>query len=379
MASLPLRVLASGWGVAITVAVSASFAAPPAKTPAPDPAPALPAPQVGLKITPGSGGGPWSLKIENLGEGPVRIPADPRLLILELTPAALDTPVATKKKQAPLAAPRCVLPDDARPSSDDGHDLVVPSKRSWSVSFDPLFYCFGARERAALVAGTKVTARFGWPAPPPRPGAKPGKAPLLNPPLAVTPVGASVGKVSALKSIDADPIMLTEAVATLKSGEPSSSKETPDDTSNVWLTVPEAMDASRGAELATTVTLTNGTDRPITLFYRPDMLQFTVSGPAGTISCGAPRTVAAPIRELFITVPVKGSTSTSVLVTTTCPASTFDEAGVYRIVPRIDTTNASGRSIGMKTWDGVAPGKAPLLLRVRSPRKPGLLARPTLD
>lgn len=377
----PISRRAAAWGTALVLATSATTAAPAAKAPAPDPAPALPAPQVSLKVTP-SGGGPWSLKIENLGEGPVRIAADPRLLVLELTPPTTEPPPdpTRKKKAAPAAAPRCVLPDDARPSTDDGRDLVIPSKRSWSVTFDPLFYCFGARERAALVAGTQVKARFGWPAPAPRAGAKPGKTPALTPPLAVTPVGASVGKVSPLKAIDADPIVLTEAVGTIKATKADWEPSAKDgDDSNVWLTIPEAMDAARGAELATAVTLTNGTDRPITLLYRPDMLQFTVSGPAGTVSCGSLRTVSSPIRELFVTVPVKGKADTSVLVTTTCPAGTFDEPGVYRVVPRLDTTGASGRAMGLKTWDGVARGKAPLLVRVRSPRKPGLLARPNLD
>jgi hypothetical protein len=364
----------------LTTSVASSGA--PAKTPAPDPEPALPPPHVTLTVTPGSSGGPWRLQIENQGEGPVRIAADPRLLIFELTPPAPAAPEATKpeatsKKKAPApAAPRCILPDDARPSTDDGRELVIPPKRSWSATFDPLFYCFGARERAALVPGTSVKTLFGWPAPPPRAGAKPGKAPTPAPPFAVTPVGASVGKVAAAKVIEAPPVVLTEAVPIAKTGN-----DTGDDTAQggVTLSVPETMDAARGGELATTVTLTNGTDRPITLLYRPEMLQFSVSGPAGSVSCGSAKTVAAPIRELFTTVPVKGKTATSVLVTTTCPAGTFDEPGIYRIVPRLDTTNASGRKVGLKTWDGTAVGTAPLLLRVRSPRKPALPPRPALD
>ncbi|MBX3214182.1 MAG: hypothetical protein KF850_19260 [Labilithrix sp.] len=339
----------------------------------------LPPAQVTLKVTADPNGGPWRLQIENAGEGPVRIAADPRLLILELTPAADGAPV---KGKAP-APPRCVLPTDARPSTDDGSDLVMPAKRSWSATFDPLFYCFGARERAALVPGTTVKARFGWPAATPRAGAK-AKAPA--PPFAVTPVGASVGKVAPAKELEADAFLLTAPVVAKPSDEISwgaSDKDKDKDlagtTGNVTLSMPEAMDAARGGELGTSVTLTNGTDRPITLLYRPDMIQFAVSGPAGSVSCGAPRSVSSPIRELFVTVPVNGKTTTSVLLTTTCPAGTFDEPGVYRVTPRLDTTGASGRSIGLRTWDGLAAGRAPLLVRVRSPRTPALPPRPTLD
>jgi hypothetical protein len=353
-------------------------AAPPPKA-KPEPAPALPAAQVTLKVTPGSGGGPWSLRVENGGDLPVRIPGNARLLSMELTPPAATeaTPVAKNKK--PAGPIKCVLPDDSRPSTDDGLELVVPSKRSWSVTFDPLFYCFGARERGALVVGTSVKARFGWVTPTARAGAK---APALNPPFAVTPVGAAVGKIAPAKGIDADAFTLTEAVTANAVGSTGSSSNgggDPDASNAVTLSVPEAMDAARGVELGTTVSLTNGTDRPITLLYRPDMLLFTVSTPAGNIPCGFPRQVAAPIRELFTTVAVKGKIDTTVLFTAICPAGTFDEPGIYRVMPRVDTRGASGRQLGLKTWEGVATGKTPLLVRVRTPRKAALPARPTLD
>jgi len=347
-----------------------SFAAPAAKAP---PEPTLPAPQVALKVTPGAQGGPWRMQIENLSEGPVRIPADPRLLILELTPTA-TTEVDPKKKAKPAAPPRCILPDDSRPSDDIGRELVLPSKRSWSATFDPLFYCFGARERAALVSGTQVKAKFGWPAPAPKAGAA-AKPPSQTPPLAVTPVGASVGKVSGLKSIEGDAFALTEAVTVAKPSTPNDESAA----SNVTLSVPETMDVGRGIELSTNVSLTNSSDRAISLLYRPDMMLFTVSGPAGNVSCGLPRIVASPIRELFTTVGVKGRADLAVMFSATCPAGTFDEAGLYRVLPRLDTTQASGRAFGLKSWDGVAVGKAPLLLRVRIPKKPALPPRPTLD
>lgn len=332
--------------------------------------PALPQASVSLKVTPGKDGGPWTLKIENTGELPVRIAADARLLSFELTPpAATETDPKKKTAKAP-AVLRCTLPDDARPSTDEGSDLVVPSKRSWSASFDPLFYCFGARERAALTTGTSVKARFGF-------GAPTQKANAPNAPFAVTPVGAAVGKIGPAKYIESDAFALTETVSiTPKASAPAS----PDETSpGVSLTTSEALDASRGVELATTVTLHNNGDRPMTLLFRPDMLLFTVSTPAGNVSCGYPRQVGSPIRELFTTVGVKGRADTSVLVTAVCPAGTFDEPGIYRVFPRIDTTGASGRALGLKTWEGQATANVPLLLRVRTAKKASVPTRPSLD
>jgi len=48
----------------------------------------LPAPSLVLTVAPGSIGGAWKMKVENTGEVPVRIPADPHVLSLEITPAA---------------------------------------------------------------------------------------------------------------------------------------------------------------------------------------------------------------------------------------------------------------------------------------------------
>ncbi len=327
--------------------------------------------QVSLKVTPAAGGGLWRMQIENTGEAPVRIPGDARLLILELTPPAA-TPGPKKKAATPATPPRCILPDDVRPTTDEGRDIVIPSKRSWSASFDPLFYCFGARERAALVAGTSVKAAFGWPAPPARPGTRPARATTPTAPFAVAPVGASIGKVAPAKALTADPFILSDAEV----AKPSASNDA--GSSTVTLSVPEAMDAARGVELQTSVTLTNGDDRPITLLYRPDMLQFAVSGPAGTTSCGTTR-LSTPPRELLSTVAAKGKLETAVLFTTTCPPGTFNDPGVYRVLPRLDTTGTSARSLGIKTWEGIALAKAPLLVRVRTPRTAALPPRPTLD
>lgn len=345
--------------------------AAPAK-PAPEPlAPALPAPALAFKVAPASSG-PWRMSIENTGDVPIRIPADARLLVLDLAPPAAAPEPKEPKKKAPAGPIRCTLPDDARPSSDEGHELVLPPHRSWSSTFDPLFYCFSAKERAALVAGTSVKAWFGWPARLTATGPKATRAATAAPPFAAAPVGAAVGRVSSVKALEADAVALTDAVvvAPSKSGE---------DTKPVTLSLPEAMDALRGAELLTTVSLHNGSDRPLTLLYRPEMILFTVNGPLGPVSCGFPRQVHAPIRELFATIGVKGRTDTTVLFTTTCPAGTFDEPGIYRLSARLDTTQASGRPINLKSWDDIAESRAPLLLRVRTPRRPQPAIRPTLD
>ena len=318
---------------------------------APAKAPELPPAPVTLTVTPGAGTAAWEMSITNTGASPVRIPADPRLLVLELTPQ-----VPGKKG----AAPTCQLPDDARPATDEERELVIPAKRTWSATFDPLFYCFGARERAALVSGTKVTPRFGFTS-----KAKAG-------PYAVAPVGASVGKVAPAKIIDGVAFTIADG-ATAPPAPVGDEKAT-------WLSVPEAADVGRGAEIGTTVSLHNTGDRAITLLYRPEFLAFRVISPSGAVACGSTKQVAAPIRELFSTVRPKGRADLSILVTAVCPAGTFDEPGIYRVMPRLDTTGASGQSLGLKSWDSTATAKTPLLLRVRTARRPSTnTTLPTLD
>ena len=353
-------------------------AAPPKKNVRAAPEPTLPPVQLALTVSAEPGGARWRYKIENKSNGPVRLSADPMLFSFELTPPATEPEPATKRPTTRRAREpktiRCVLPDDTRPTTDEGHDLVVPEGRSWSGTIDPIFYCFGARERAALVAGTQVKPAFGFPS---RPAA------ANQPPFVASPVGATLGRMAPTKLVDGAPFTLSEAspaVAGPGHNAGGGGVASADGTASaVSLSVPETLDASRAVELSTTVTLTNGEPTPITVLFRADMLLFSVSGPNGSVSCGYPRQGAVPIRELFTTVGSKQKTQTTVLFSATCAAGTFDDVGIYRVWPRLDTTGVSGRGLGMRTWDGVAVGNTPLLLRVRAPRRTKPPVRPTLD
>jgi hypothetical protein len=342
--------------------------------------PAAPSPLV-LTVTPGSAGGPWKLRLENTGDLPLRVVADARLLVMDLTRAPQADGEEAPKKVARRDAKelRCALPAGARPSSDDGPSLVIPGKRSWSVSFDPLFHCFGARERAALVSGTTVRASFGF-APP---KARAGRATTEAGPYVAEPVGAAIGKLMPMKRVESATFTLTEPVTVLPppdgaanaGGAPAESSLP----TKLSVSMPEALDVPIGREVAATVTVTNEGERSTMLLFRKSTVQFKVSGPAGSIACGKKANVKAPIRELFTTLGKRGRAQMTLLVTAICPPGTFDEPGVYRLFARVDTTNASGRSLGLRTWDGEAEAKRPLLLRIQRPhgasaatKRPGL-------
>jgi hypothetical protein len=331
-------------------------------------------PSLAFTVTPSTAGGPWKMTIENTGDVPVRLAADPRLLVLEVTPPASSVPVPKGGKKAPAPKTvKCTLPNDTRPSADDGRELVVPPKRSWSATFDPLFYCFGTKERAALLPSSTVTARFGWT--PPKVVARPGKVSFPSPPFVATPMTGGVGPIAPTKEIVSSTFTLSDTFSTLPQTPPAPEESR----SPLSLSGPAAVDVSRGKQISTTVTVSNTGERPQTLLARPETLAFQVNGPAGSINCGAPRAIENPIRELFSTIAARGKSSLTVLLDATCPPETFDEPGIYRVIPRLDTSAASGRSIGLKTWDGNVQGKVPVLVRVRGQRRPSAPTKPTLD
>ena len=366
----------------VVVVAGASQARAAPRKPAPhaskkeEAAPALPPPPLTLTVTPGAAGAPWQLRVDNPGELPIRVAADARLLALEIAPPGDASANASANASASANATatakpvRCTLPDDARPATDEGRELVIPAKRSWTASVDPLFLCFGARERAALVAGANVKAIFGWPA---RANAKPA------PPFAATPVGAAVGVLAPSKTIESAPFTLADSVPLVPGGASAATAPSDAPKSSLVLSTPDAEDVARGAEIPVTVIASNESDRTATLLFRSEVLAFRVTGPGGTVACGTPRAIESPIRELFSTIPAKGRASLTVLLTSMCPPDTFDDPGVYRVFARLDTTGASGRDLGMRTWDGTVETPTPMLLRVRTARRPQPLERPTLD
>jgi hypothetical protein len=140
------------------------------------------------------------------------------------------------------------------------------------------------------------------------------------------------------------------------------------------------VDVARGGEISANVTVFNEGDKAATLLFRGETVRFAVSGPAGSVVCGTTSTVRSPIRELYATLGPKARATLPVLVTAKCAFDTFDEPGIYRVTAILDTTGASARGIGLKTWDGESASRTPMLLRVRSPRRARLqAARPSLD
>jgi hypothetical protein len=295
------------------------------------------------------------MRVENTGEVPLRLVADARLLALEV--------------RAPGAARsvRCVLPDDMRSFDPDDRALFLPAHKSYSQSFDPRLYCFGAREAAALVPDAKVIASLGWH--------------TGNKAFVVEPIGGGSPPAAAAREIVAAEWTIPPAAA--PSSTPKPPPPPPDDLNAPKLVVsaPERVDAASGEEIEISVTVRNAGTRRVYFMLHPETLAFDVEGAHAATHCTSGRGLVA-IRELFTALGPGEKASLPVLVTTLCPPHTFDEPGLYAVRPSLDTTQASGNSIGLRTFDGRVEAATPLLLRVRHERRsstPALPNRPSLD
>jgi hypothetical protein len=334
----------------------------------PTAAPPAPAPDVKLTVAEESAER-WRLRIENTGAVPVRVMADARLLSLDVTP-----PGAKK-------AAHCALPADMHPETADERGLVMPPQRAYVESFDPRVYCFGA-SASALVPGATVVAHLGWP--PPAKGRK------ATAPFEVEPLAGVVPEVGPLRELVTPSWTIAAVAAELPSAasattEPSGGPPSPpapeeEGTPSLELTSDDHADADLPGDISVTVTLKNRGARAVTTLVRVETLSFDVIPPDGAaVRCGTPRAVDSPIRELFATLPPKGSASTSVLLSQLCPGRTFDQAGLYLVTAKLDTRRASGRPIGLATFDGLVTATKPTRVRLRHVRSTSRRSRPALE
>lgn len=337
-------------------------APPPQPADAPSPSEA---PRLTLSVSADRAAGPWTVRVKNEGAEPVRLAADSRLLSFEVMAPGAKKPV------------RCALPADARPSSDRERELVLLPHRSWSRAVDPGFFCFGAKEAAALVAGATVRATLGFDAPRAARGAK-SRAP--KPPF-VASMLPGAGAAAGTKRLEAEALTLPEPPpATSKSDEgakpeaPKSEAET-----RVDLTVSARIDAAFGREVSATVTLKNRDSAALTTLFRPSTVGFEVHGPDGVVTCTQRIVRGSPIAELFSSVGAGASASLTMHVDATCPSDTFARAGVYDVFALFDASGASGTALGLRSFDGTVRSREPARVRIRRSSAAATEPPPKLD
>ena len=351
------------------------------------------------------------MRLENTGEIPLRIVADPYLLSFEIVvPAGLSAPAKGRKAAGPSTL-RCSLPADMRPSSDVGRGLVLLPSKAYSESFDPRMYCFGAKESAGLVRGARAIAHYGFS--PARAGTKGAATP--SPPFAVSPIPSAERPadtaVASLKEVVAPAFELSDdavgaELSSLTNPSPTAYPDkdpadrvasrttgpvTPPITSPAQgaqpaggdglapaftVALPPRSDGARAADVNLTVSLTNTGPRKTSVYFRPQSIAFDVMGPGGAFSC--PANGAGAIPELFTTLAPRGRTQLTVLAASSCPDLSFDLPGLYDVRPRLDTRRVTDSPPALHAFEGEAVG-VPALVRIRRGKSGVLRPPPTAE
>jgi hypothetical protein len=310
-----------------------------------------PPPEVTLAVEAPTTRGTWSMRLANEGDVPVRIVADARLLALEVFPRGARDPF------------RCELPPDMKPDNDLERPLVLPPHRAYSESFEPRLYCLDGKRLDALAPGSIVVAHLGWT----------GHSARY---LEVSSIEGIEPKIAGRASVDAPPIALPDEPT------PTPPQPTSDplaDLPRLSLRSAASVDAASASKVEIPVTLRNDGARAVVVRFRPETLRFELLGAERADHCAWPSLAGAPIVDQFATIPPKGTSTLRVVLGAYCAAHAFDQAGLYLVVARLDTRNASGATLGLHTFDGEVTATSPTVVRLHRGRAPKVLARPKLE
>jgi hypothetical protein len=314
----------------------------PPRAPIPETKPAVAAASpshVTLAITAPSARGRWTLHVTNEGDQPARVVADARLLTLEVTPRSARAPV------------RCVLPDDMRPDSDLERAQVLLPGRGYDEGFEPRLYCFGAGKLDALAPGAIVIGRLGF-----------SSGPASKPPFEVSSIEGADPELAPSKSIESPPIALPDEPTAWAS--PVMAGKDAADTPRVSLQGPVSVDAESPNEIAIPLTLRNDGGHATVVRFRPEVLDFDIIGPGGVERCRWPAVPAAPLPEMFTTLAPKAGTTLEVTLSAYCTDHGLDKPGLIVVWPRLDTHDATGAELHMRSFDGEVVAATPTIVRL---------------
>jgi hypothetical protein len=334
----------------------------------PPPAPKLPPPSVELRVEPRPQHA-WVMMVTNTGDVPIKIVADARLLRFEIEPPREEdpeeaTPPPKGKKAAKKKKPdkplECALPASMR---SDARTLVLAPKSRYLEVFDPRLYCLDGAKK--IVAGAKVTAKFGW---------APGKAKTPAAPFVATAATPDSSKeIGPAKEIVAGAFVVTEKSSLVPVAAPIFPTTTTTNTSATPTIKPlvahsgTAHSALRGKDATITIHLVNASTETQIVYARPQIVDARVKSPRGVITVCDGWAHPAPIVDFVVRLKPEAKWSATVSLASICPDGTFDVPGLYEIIPRM---HADPISWEPKAVTGDIIADTPQLLRIEEGGKP---------
>ncbi|MFO0612000.1 MAG: hypothetical protein U0414_05410 [Polyangiaceae bacterium] len=334
-------------------------------------APEKPPLPVKLTVTAPTPDPPWTMRLENTGEHPIRIAADVRLLSFEL-----ETKGGTKK---------CTAPAGLRPTKLlKSRELYLKPGEAFQQEFDPRLYCFGTTGDA-LTNATVVHAHYGFAAPSWGQSKGPFAAQGIDEPA----------EFAALPTIDATDVQLayatfapppppapaepapTHASLVAPSAPPPEPESFFIDKNKARFTVfvDRFSDVNAARDIVVNVHLKNEGTHEMIAALRGRMVSFVVEqlGRDGssmkTVDCTGEDQTHPISAEMLRGLGGGQSVTIPLLVAEVCPPSTFDRPGLYRVTPRLDTL-ASGEAAELEAYVGRAFTRDAVLVRVATAREP---------
>lgn len=327
----------------------------------------------------------WGLAVVNRGSEALKVIFDPRLLTLEVEPPPDPQPKRWAKKPKTRI---CRLPDALRPArADANYAIILPPGKGMVEAFDPRLYCLPDGSASALVAGARVSPKFGF-APKTKVVWRGGKrveelVEQSEPFVAkVVPLarhshdrGRHRHKGEREREVEAEPEQsdaLAGAEAPVKQllGTPFQlggdyAPAPPREESSLVLRLVRGSDARDESAVTITTSLANRDKVPLRVYFRRELVSFEVTGPDGTLICDPQPDNRVPDRQAFSLLnPGKSLTVTSRLIEL-CPDDTFARPGLYVVSAQFDGAT-DGKEWGYDAFVGHVVAEQPAVIRVRS-------------
>jgi len=320
---------------------------------------------VRLEVIPRPAGELWLLAVVNRGTEPAQVQLDLARLNLVLEP-----PESPKPKKGPR--PRttiCKLPEAFVKTMGDEQWRVLEPGEGLVQTFDPRLYCISPNGDSLLATGQRVTAKLGYAPKPPRVVWKNGQrteVPSLQvPPFIAQPAAAQAEPDPEhdrrIKELVASKLVLTSELTASEAEEDPSQ--------------PLSLKLVRGSDAATEVNSTATVEirarRKTLLYFRRELLSFTVHGPDGIRGCFPEPDNRAPDRTAYTPLGPGRSISATSLLAELCPKYTFARPGLYVVSARLDA-NRDGSEFGLSAFTGRLESPREALVRIRTGDFPAL-------
>jgi hypothetical protein len=316
-----------------------------------------------LEVGPRPAGELWLLGVVNRGTQAVKLRFDLRRLTLTLVqPESLAKPTpAWKPKPKPVV---CKLPEGfgASPEADAPH--VLEPGEGLVQTFDPRLYCISPGGDSLLFTGQHITPKLGFAPKPPRVVWKQGhsvqlpslqQAPFIAEPATVDEASSDPEHDLRVKQLVGSEFALTQEMTDAEAED--------DPTLPLQLRLLHGSDAA--TELGATVALDVRARKKSQLYFRRELVSFTVHGPDGIRGCDPEPDERSPDRQAYLTLGPGQSVAATSLLAELCPKYTFGRPGLYVVSARLDAAR-DGAEFGLSAFTGRLESRKQALIRIKT-------------